>query len=563
MKKPGYLREKAGREGVFPHLCILVVVSLVLLGSGLSIRSLWGPEGRWAEIVREMIRSHNYFLPTINGVVDFDKPLLSHWLMVASVRIGGLNETMLRLPGALAAAGTVFIVFLIGRRLFSARTALFAGLILVTSPMFLFWSRIASAELLNTLSIWVMYWAFLAFRFDSKRIYLVVLYGCGAIACFFKGPVAPALCFFTILLFSAAEVVLEVSSGPIQKKRLMPIVLDKFFWLFSRPAVPGLLVGSVIFVVLLSLPIVLTKSWISGSLMWKENVVRFFHPFDHKDPPYTYAYATVLFSAPWTFLMLGSMSRFGLFKRSWPHFWAYGSALAMLLFFLISGSRRGYYILPLIPALALITADSVQALIERKGSNAESKIMSLATVATIMLLICIGAGLLFVYFSMTAYRHVSEPLVGTLAIAGSFVALCLFCRQNRMQAISLLVALLVISDLWGVTVAAKIGERERSVKEFAYQTSRLIDKAGTENVALFQQCTSELIFYLNRDSVIESVASVEEAERFHRKHPQGLLVLDLNEIPRDVRSYVQALTPLVIQHTNRDQGGRFVVVRYP
>ena len=44
---------------------------------GLGQKSLSGSEDRWAEIARNMLLHHDWFHPTINGEIYFDKPLLS------------------------------------------------------------------------------------------------------------------------------------------------------------------------------------------------------------------------------------------------------------------------------------------------------------------------------------------------------------------------------------------------------------------------------------------------------------------------------------------------------
>ena len=50
-----------------------------------------------------MLVTHNYFWPTINGHVYYDKPLGSYWLVIFSTPFtGGLNEAATRLPSAIA-----------------------------------------------------------------------------------------------------------------------------------------------------------------------------------------------------------------------------------------------------------------------------------------------------------------------------------------------------------------------------------------------------------------------------------------------------------------------------
>src|SRR6202011_2542216 len=58
----------------------------------LGARALWSSEFRWAEIAREMLLTHNYFWPTINGHVYYDKPLGSYWLRCAGAPRTGRGD---------------------------------------------------------------------------------------------------------------------------------------------------------------------------------------------------------------------------------------------------------------------------------------------------------------------------------------------------------------------------------------------------------------------------------------------------------------------------------------
>ena len=93
--------DAATTAGEQPHwyAAAVVAAAAVLFLARLGARALWSSEGRWAEIVREMLLSSNYFWPTINGKLYFDKPLLSYWFIVAATGLtGGINETAARLP---------------------------------------------------------------------------------------------------------------------------------------------------------------------------------------------------------------------------------------------------------------------------------------------------------------------------------------------------------------------------------------------------------------------------------------------------------------------------------
>src|SRR5882757_6669399 len=126
----------------------VVLLTAILFFIRLGARALWSSEFRWAEIAREMLLTHNYFWPTINGHVYYDKPLGSYWLVVMAAPLtGGLNEAAARLPCAIAGLAAVVILMLWVRRLYDdSRVAVLSGFILATSFSFVFFSRHASAD---------------------------------------------------------------------------------------------------------------------------------------------------------------------------------------------------------------------------------------------------------------------------------------------------------------------------------------------------------------------------------------------------------------------------------
>src|SRR5580658_1241223 len=127
--------------------CGVLALTAILYFTRLGAKALWASEFRWAEIAREMLRSGNYFWPTINGHLYYDKPLGSYWLVLASIPVsGGMNETAARLPCAIAGLLAVGLLMLLARRLYDSRIGVIAGFILATSFSFVFFSRTASAD---------------------------------------------------------------------------------------------------------------------------------------------------------------------------------------------------------------------------------------------------------------------------------------------------------------------------------------------------------------------------------------------------------------------------------
>lgn len=545
----------------------LALLACLLLWTGLSIRSLWGPEGRWAVIVREMVRSGNYFLPTVNNVADVDKPLLSYWAILPFVRMGGLSEAMLRVPSTLAGIGTVLVVFVLGRRMFDRKTGVAAALLLLGSTMFVMWSRTASAESINTFAIWALLWAFLSYAAKGRFNALLALYCIAALGSFFKGPVAAVTGFVVILVYSLTASVSKTWKSP-SGMTWSKAFLSEFGWIASGKGVAAALAGAVLFALLLLVPVLFTGSWDSAALMWKENVTRFFRPFDHTDPPTVYLKYALLICAPWSFLMLASLWEARNWQADARKRFLVGAALGIFCFFELSGSRRGYYILPLLPCLALITAGAVTGW--RGGQSGRAAVVdSRATagvragaMATAGLMALAGGALLYLCLAMALAWYMYA--VAAVAIAAALVSLRWFAVRRVRVAFALLFALVLASQVWVFNYGMGLAERERTLRSFARRAAGQIAGAGREKVTLYRQATASLIFYLDAGFTMTNCDSVEDIERFGQKHPDGLLIVDLNDAggPREIE-YLNGMETLVVQSTGpKERGERFALLRF-
>ena len=81
------------------HYALLLAVTALLCLPNLGGPSLWDiDEGNNAEAAREMRDSGNWVVPTFNGHLRADKPVLLYWCQVLSFQIFGVNEFAARLP---------------------------------------------------------------------------------------------------------------------------------------------------------------------------------------------------------------------------------------------------------------------------------------------------------------------------------------------------------------------------------------------------------------------------------------------------------------------------------
>jgi len=126
----------------------VAIVSAVVFFLFLGSRPLSNPdEGRYSEIPREMVASHDYVTPRLDGVKYFEKPPLLYWISAAAFRTGGFNEWTARLGVALFAMLGTVLVFLGARANFDRETGFWSATILGTCLLYYGLSRVALLDL--------------------------------------------------------------------------------------------------------------------------------------------------------------------------------------------------------------------------------------------------------------------------------------------------------------------------------------------------------------------------------------------------------------------------------
>lgn len=506
-------------------LIILIIIGCVLLFPGLSVRSLWGSEGRWAVVAREMMRSGNYFLPTINGEIYFDKPLFSYWAIIPFALKGGVTEAAARMPGVLAGIMTVVLIFVMGRALFGSAAGFLSGMTLLTSFMFVSWARTASGEMLNLLGIWCMLWIFLSGGHAGRPWHLVMLYCTGALVAFCKGPVGPAVAFAVMVVTGACNVFGEMKREGLAWDRIRKGILYEFRWILSRQGVLGACAGGVLFAVILFLPVIATGSWDSVMLMWRENFLRFVRPFDHIEPPYAYVKHTLVFFLPWTLLLIAAVWQTHGKGYDPQYRWVIISAATIFLFFTASGSRRSYYILPLVPALALITGRALSQWFDGNGLI-RKRVMQAAAVITGAVPVLAGAAMIYAYFQGDLPRHISQLIVGPAAFAGGAATVIWFWKGKFRSGMGLLLVLIWCVEIWTFTVGMAIAEEKRTLRPFCAAVVKELRGVDDSGIAFFKVRNSSLVFYLNRPGYLKNLDSVVDARIFLRNHPGGFIITD-------------------------------------
>ena len=191
------------------HALLVILIALAALLHVVTIGTgdLYSEtEGQYAGAAREMVASHNWLLPTNNGIPRLQKPPLLYWAIIASYKILGVNEAAARLPVALAVIATVALIFLIGEKLTDYWRGFIAGLIFLSFCGTFLLARIVMPEpLVTAFMAGAMFCGICGYeRRRHRHLWFAGVWVFAALACLTKGVlgiVYPTVVFVLLSIF--------------------------------------------------------------------------------------------------------------------------------------------------------------------------------------------------------------------------------------------------------------------------------------------------------------------------------------------------------------------------
>ena len=332
------------------HLAALGLLSLGLIFWGLGRLPLIGPdEPRYAEIARAMFATGDWVTPRLGGIDWFEKPALTYWLSAAGYSLLGVSEFAARFGIALLGTLGALLLYLAGCRLRSNRFGYLSASVLVSSGIWLGFSRVATFDLPLAATMEMALLAFILWEGRkpgrAKNLLWILFSFALGLAMLAKGLVG-------ILLPSAVIGLYALIAGR-WRELLRPA------WLLSSIA---------IFLATISLwygPMLARHGWtFIDEFFIAHHFQRYLtNQYRHPQPFYFFFFVAAAGCFPWSFPLLARIGglwrrrrellrveahRFELFVWLW--------ALVPVLFFSFSGSKLPGYILPVFPALAMLIA---------------------------------------------------------------------------------------------------------------------------------------------------------------------------------------------------------------
>ncbi len=356
---------------------ILAIIWLTVLG---AIAFLWNlgtinlideTEPLFAEASRQMIVRGDWITPYFNEQTRFDKPPLIYWLQALAYLLIGVNEWAVRLPSALSAIGLIALLFYTLHKFTNAERKV--SLTLKLLPFFgsgmlafnletIVWGRSGVSDMLLTGCMGGALLAFFLGYAETKpatihhenkpeksevNLWYLAFYILIALGILAKGPVGivlPALIIGLFLLYLG------------QLKSVLK----------EMQATRGLLI-----ILFITLPWYVLVTWANGqeylnSFFGYHNFERFTSVVNrHSAPWYFYFIVVLLGFAPWSLYLPLAIARLKWWQRTYwqrqPRIQQLGLFalcwfVAIFGFFTVAATKLPSYVLPLMPAAAILVA---------------------------------------------------------------------------------------------------------------------------------------------------------------------------------------------------------------
>jgi len=396
-------------------------------------------EPRYAQVAREMLERHDWVTPVLGGHAWLEKPPLYYWQAMLAYSVLGVSDVAARIPAAVDATLLVIAVYLFFRR-FRRGVEVDAALITASCAGVIGYAHAASMDMALAAAFGVGMLAWWGWRESGNKIYLALFYVSMALGMLAKGPVAPFLAAAVIVMFALAT-------------REFRVVV-KTLWL------PGILLFCAI-----ALPwyfaVQLRNPQFVREFILQHNLARFSSDlYHHRQPFWFYLPVTALALVPWTVFVIAA------FVESVRVWWAERKTVSAepdfelqfrvfaccwlvvpVIFFSLSQSKLPGYILPAVPAGAVLLADYLRRHLAQEEESVPKWLVVLhAIVAAGMMVPAMLARYL-----VTAHRLPAGPpmfiALGVAIAMCAAIAMTLVSR-SRLRALRFVTLIPVLLSVW-------------------------------------------------------------------------------------------------------------------
>ncbi|MDX6290513.1 MAG: hypothetical protein QOH42_2312 [Blastocatellia bacterium] len=535
---------------------------------GLGSLPLVGPdEPRYAEVAREMLARHDLITPTLGGLPWFEKPPLLYWLMAAAYRVIGVTEYAARLGPAICGLLTAGFVYWIGKTIETVGPTInseragasaneedrrdglgrYSAFVWLTSLGALVFSRGASFDIVLTMTVTGALACFVVWHVrtrsatdDGSRWLLVGFY-----------------------LFIGASLLAKGLIGIV-----IPFGVIGAYCMLRRESPNRQFVKSLVWGV--PLAIAIAAVWF-GPMFWRHgwkfidqfivqhHFARFVtNKFHHPAPFYFYLIVLVALALPWT-IFLGA----GFFSSRRWHWrgrtsldrllvFTFGWIAVPMVFFSISESKLSAYILPVLPAVALLVGERITCFLKARRGD-----LVLRSTGVIL----VGVGVFGGWYLTRRFN-----LNPALSLAGMsplvMTGMVAIVRPQLRKALVILIPMsMIVTSAIGLYQVAPVLARPESVRDVlavatarGYGVTPVVQLHTIERTAEFY-AANRMTYQPDGEPVkLEGVAQVAEAAR-----QNGGLVLCF--VPREYEAQLTSYQDIQTEAIGNNGRVALLVVR--
>jgi len=358
-------------------LLFAIIIAFYLYGLG-KLPLLGPDEPRYAQVAREMFVTGDLITPTLGHHTWFEKPALLYWMIAGSFKVFGVNEWAARFGPALCGLLTIAAVWFVGREIDREEPrgfAFWSAVVTGSCLGLIVFSRAASFDVVITMT---MTWAlalFLLHELRNKGRLLAGFYVFVGLSLLAKGLVGIVIPFGVVGLYYVLR-----RTWPSRS-----VILSLFWGMPLALAVSAIWYG----------PVIARHGWtFIDEFFIQHHFARYVsNKYHHPQPIYFYLVIILMLALPWTPYLIAALAR----VRGWKwrgdddlsivRVFSLAWLLLPIVFFSFSGSKLPGYVLPAIPAIALLVSDRLTRIFNPRWPL----IIAGATVVLVVIVLNFGA----------------------------------------------------------------------------------------------------------------------------------------------------------------------------
>ncbi|GJL91441.1 ArnT family glycosyltransferase [Hyphococcus sp.] len=331
----------------------LALIAVAVFAAATAFAGLWSlppldrDEARFAQATTQMLETGDYISIRFQDRERNKKPAGIYWLQAASVTtlsdVSAREIWAYRIPSMIGVVLAAMFTFLIGARLYDARTGLLAGLLLASAPVVAAEGTIAKTDGVLLALICLAQWAFLEIyaRVQTNQksgwVWPTLFWTAQGAGALVKGPIAPLVSLLTGAGLASAR--------------------PRWSWIPAMRLLSGmiilmLIVGPWAYAIFHATDGRFFNDAIGGDMLGKVGDAQ----EGHVGPPGYHTLLLWLLFWPAAALIIPGLRQFWKNRADWRARFLLSWLIPAWIVFEIAATKLPHYVMPLYPALAIMAA---------------------------------------------------------------------------------------------------------------------------------------------------------------------------------------------------------------